>query len=218
MLSSELVKLITDQVLQVLQNQKKELLVPVGVSGRHVHLCKEHLEALFGQGYELEPLRMLNQPGEFAAKETVTLVGANKRALENVRVLGPLRSRTQVELSKTDAVYLGINPPWRPSGHLEQAEAISLVGPKGCVYLPNGVILAQRHIHMPQETAQLWGLKDNQRVSVEALTERPLTFHDVQVRVGSNFKLEIHLDTDDANAAGLTNGSFVKVLLGGEGV
>lgn len=215
MLNSELIKVITNQVMTVIRSDTDSL-VPVGVSGRHVHLSLGDMEILFGKGYELEPLRDLKQPGEFAAKETLVLVGPKKRAMENVRVLGPLRPKTQVELAKTDAILLGLNPPWRVSGQLDGSESVCLVGPKGCVYLENGVIIAQRHIHMPCKTAMSLGLKDNQRVSVASQTERPLIFQDVQIRTGENYKLEIHLDTDDANAAGLSNGSFVKVLLGGE--
>lgn len=215
MVNPELVKTITDQVMMIL-GSGADLTVPVGVSVRHVHLSSGDMEILFGKGYELHPLRDLAQPGEFAAKETLTLVGSNKRAIENVRVLGPVRTRTQVEISRTDAVFLGLNPPWRESGKLDTSESICLVGSKGCIYLENAVIIAQRHIHMPIKTALLWGLKDNQRVSVAAKTERPLVFQDVQVRVGDKYVLELHLDTDDANAAGLSNGSSVKVLLGGE--
>ena len=215
MVNPEIVKQITAQVMAIIGTDI-DLRVPVGVSVRHIHLSSENMEILFGKSYELHPLRDLIQPGEFAAKETLTLVGSNKRAIENVRVLGPLREKTQVELSRTDAVFLGLNPPWRGSGKLDGSESVCLVGPKGCVYLENGVILARRHIHLPTKTALLWGLKDNQRVSVAAQTERPLIFQDVQIRTGDNYTLEIHLDTDDANAAGLSNGSFVRVLQGGE--
>ncbi|MGI6285050.1 phosphate propanoyltransferase [Neomoorella humiferrea] len=209
-----LVKRITEEVLARLHD-KNTLRVPVGVSVRHVHLSAADLATLFGLNYELQPLREL-QPGEFAAKETVTLVGKNLRTLENVRILGPVRFQTQVELSRTDAIYLGLDPPWRASGQLQGSESICLVGPCGSVYLPEGVILARRHIHMPEHVARQWGIKDNEEVSVIAETERPLIFQGVQVRVGSRYRLEIHLDTDDANAAGLKNGSTVRVLLGGE--
>ena len=162
---------------------KKEPGIVVGVSNRHVHLSKEDLEVLFGKGYQLTPVKDLRQPGQFAAKETVTIVGP-KGAIENVRVLGPIRKETQVEISRTDAFKLGLNPPVRDSGDLDGTPGIVIVGPAGVVVKNRGVILAKRHIHMHPKDAQHYGVKDKDivRVIVEK-GERRLIFDDVLVRV-----------------------------------
>lgn len=189
------------------------MVLPVGVSVRHVHVSAEDLEVLYGPGYRLTPLRDLYQEGEFAAKEVVALVGPRMRALENVRILGPMRSRTQVEVSRTDAVYLGINPPVRASGDLIGSSPITLVGPKGTLILPEGAIIANRHIHMGLDDAQHFGVTDNQLVQVEVLGDKGLVFNNVQVRVKESFRLEMHLDTDDANASGITTGAEARLLV-----
>lgn len=189
------------------------MVLPVGVSVRHVHVSAEDLEVLYGRGYRLTPLRDLYQEGEFAAKEVVALVGPRMRALENVRILGPMRSRTQVEVSRTDAVYLGINPPVRASGDLIGSSPITLVGPKGTLILPEGAIIANRHIHMGLDDAQHFGVTDNQLVQVEVLGDKGLVFNNVQVRVKESFRLEMHLDTDDANASGITTGAKARLLV-----
>ncbi len=189
------------------------MVLPVGVSVRHVHVSAEDLEVLYGPGYRLTPLRDLYQEGEFAAKEVVALVGPRMRALENVRILGPMRSRTQVEVSRTDAVYLGINPPVRASGDLIGSSPITLVGPKGTLILPEGAIIANRHIHMGLDDAQHFGVTDNQLVQVEVLGDKGLVFNNVQVRVKEFFRLEMHLDTDDANASGITTGAKARLLV-----
>ncbi|NLJ86570.1 MAG: phosphate propanoyltransferase, partial [Firmicutes bacterium] len=134
-------------------------------------------------------------------------------ALENVRILGPMRSRTQVEVSRTDAVYLGINPPVRASGDLIGSSPITLVGPKGTLILPEGAIIANRHIHMGLDDAQHFGVTDNQLVQVEVLGDKGLVFNNVQVRVKESFRLEMHLDTDDANASGITTGAEARLLV-----
>ncbi|WP_406678571.1 phosphate propanoyltransferase [Moorella sp. ACPs] len=185
--------------------------VPVGVSGRHVHLTKEHLQALFGPGYELTKVRDLVQPGEFASKETVTVVGP-KGVLEKVRIIGPLRSYTQVELSRTDCFKLGVNPPVRDSGDHEGSPGCVLVGPAGVVTLNRGVIMALRHIHLPTNEARRYGLKDKDRVNVQVGGERGLVFQNVLVRVHPNYRLEFHVDTDEANACLLNNDDIVQVL------
>lgn len=187
--------------------------IPVGVSNRHLHLSKEHLEILFGKGSQLTPYRDLLQKGEYAAEQTVSLVGPRMRALENVRILGPVRSESQVEISMTDAYYLGIRPPVRPSGNHEGSEGILIVGPVGHVKLESGVIRANRHMHLSDHDAAALGLKDNDRVLVKVDGDRPLIYYDVQVRVRESFVAEMHLDTDDANAAGLRNGDRVKIIL-----
>ena len=186
--------------------------LPVGVSVRHVHISQGDLEILYGPGHQLTPLRDLYQEGEFAAKEVVALVGPKMRALENVRILGPVRSRTQIEVSRTDAIYLGIDPPVRQSGDLKGSSPITLVGPKGTLVLQEGCIVANRHIHMSPSDAERFGLEDNDLVQVEVLGEKGLIFNNVQVRVKDNFRLEMHLDTDDANASGITTGALARIL------
>lgn len=185
--------------------------VPVGVSGRHVHLTREHLQTLFGPGYELTKIKDLVQPGQFAAKETVTVVGP-RGVLESVRVLGPLRSYSQVEISRTDSFKLGVNPPIRESGDHEGSPGCVLVGPAGVVSLKEGVIIALRHIHMHTSDAKRYGLKDKDLVTVQVGGERGLVFTNVLVRVNPNFRLEFHVDTDEANACLLNNSDMVQVL------
>jgi putative phosphotransacetylase len=187
--------------------------VPVGISNRHIHLSKGDLATLFGPGYELTVAKDLSQTGQYAAEETVTLVGP-KGVLQRVRVLGPLRSQTQVEISRTDCFALGVKPPVRDSGDLSDSPGIVVVGPAGCVQLSEGVVLAKRHIHMTPAEAEKFGLKDKDCVKV-AVTEgpRPLTFDQVLVRVRDDFVLELHLDTDEANAACLRNGQEVDVIV-----
>ncbi|HBT47988.1 MAG TPA: phosphate propanoyltransferase [Peptococcaceae bacterium] len=191
---------------------KTLLEVPVGVSGRHVHLTPEHFRILFGPEATLTKIKDLVQPGEFAARETVTVVGP-KGVLENVRIIGPLRPYTQVEVSRTDCFRLGVNPPVRDSGHLEDTPGCVLVGPAGVVTLEGGVIIPLRHIHMPSEEARRYGLKDKDTVDVVVEGERGLVFKNVLVRVHSNFRLEFHIDTDEANACLLTNGNKVKAIV-----
>lgn len=185
--------------------------IPVGVSVRHCHITQEHLEVLYGPGHQLTKLRDL-QPGEFAAKEVVALVGPKMRTLENVRILGPCRNQTQVELARTDAIVLGLNPPVRRSGDLVGSSAITVVGPKGILTLPEGCIVANRHIHLPSSDARRFGVGDNDLVSVEVCGEKGLVFHQVQVRVNDSFVLQMHLDTDDANAAGITCGARARIV------
>ncbi|MBC7333730.1 MAG: phosphate propanoyltransferase [Actinobacteria bacterium] len=183
-----------------------------GVSVRHVHLSREHVDVLYGKDYKLQILRELYQPGTYAYKETVTIVGPKLNAIQNVRILGPLRDRTQVELAKTDCIILGIDAPVRASGDLEGSASAVLIGPKGAVYLSEGVIRANRHIHLSQEDADYFGIKDNQLVDVRVGGPKGLTFNNVQVRVSPEFKSEMHVDTDDANAADLVNGSLVEIV------
>ena len=191
--------------------------VPVGISARHLHVSQEHLEILFGKGHQLTPYRDLLQKGEFAAQETVTLIGPRMRAMEKIRILGPVRPVTQVELALTDAIYLGVRPPVRPSGNHESSCGILVVGPVGSVELESGVIRANRHIHISTVDANAMGLNDNDKVLVRVdKADRPLIYYDVQVRVKDQFVAEMHLDTDDANAAGVRNGDRVKIILENE--
>lgn len=182
-----------------------------GVSVRHVHLCREHLDVLFGKGYELAVLRDLYNPG-FAAREAVTIVGPKLNAIQNVRILGPLRTKTQVELAKTDCIILGIDAPVRPSGETSGTASAVLIGPKGAVYLAEGVIRANRHMHLSTDDAAYFGIKDNQVVDVRVGGPKGLTFNNIQVRVAPDFKTEFHVDTDDGNAADIINGTLVEIV------
>jgi putative phosphotransacetylase len=185
--------------------------VPVGISNRHIHLSQEHLEVLFGPGYELTVKKDLSQTGQYAAEETLIIEGP-KSSMKNVRILGPVRKETQVEISRTDAFGLGLKPPVRDSGFLEDSPGLKLIGPKGEVELDKGVIIAQRHIHMNEADAEAFGVKDKDIVSVRVGGERGLIFDNVLVRVRGDFVLEMHIDTDEANAAMLNNGQMVEVL------
>lgn len=186
--------------------------IPVGISNRHIHLNKEDLETLFGKGYELTPIKELSQPGQYACKETLTLVGPSMRSIENVRVLGPLRKQSQVEISMTDSFVLKVKPPVRESGKTEGSAPVIIVGPKGIVSLKEGCIIANRHIHMSPADAAHFGVKDGDYIDVDAFTgTRKTRWFDVQIRVNDAFRLEMHVDTDDANAVGFKNGSKVTV-------
>ena len=208
-------KAVADLVCRVLSGMTetaREKTVPVGVSNRHIHLTREHLDILFGKGYELTPLKDLSQPGQYACKELLTIVGPSLRPIENVRVLGPLRKQSQVEISRTDSFVLKVKPPVRESGKLDGSAGITFIGPKGVVSLAEGCIIANRHIHMSVEEGAAFGLKDGDYVTVEADGERRTRFYDVQVRVNEAFRLEMHIDTDDANAAGIGNGAKVRIV------
>jgi len=194
------------------QNPDSCLHLVVNVSARHVHLCPEHIEVLFGKNYNLTPIRDLMQPGEFAAKEQVIVVGP-KGILQNVRVLGPSRKTTQVEISKTDAYVLGLNPPVKASGTHEDTPSCILVGIMGGLKLDKGLILAERHIHMPQNIAEKIGLKDRQMVKVRTEGKRKVIFENVLIRVSPDFVLEMHVDTDEANASGVENGDMVCLMI-----
>lgn len=176
--------------------------VPIGVSNRHIHLSQNDLETLFGAGYQLKPWRDLSQPGQFAAAETI-IIGGPKGCIDRVRVLGPVRKQTQVEISRNDGYQLGINPPLRESGNLAGSAAVTVIGPRGSVQLKEGLIIAQRHIHMTPADAAQYGLADGATVQVRLGGERSLVFDRVVVRVNDQFKLEFHLDLDEANAAAL---------------
>ena len=184
--------------------------VPVGISNRHVHICRKDLGVLFGPGADLTVMKPLSQPGQFAAEEKVTLVGP-KRSLEGVRILGQMRSYTQVEISRTDAYYLGLEAPIRDSGDLEGTPGLILKGPCGELKLELGVIIARRHIHMTEQDAEQFKVRDKDLVQVLVEGPRPVVFADVLVRVDNTFALEMHIDTDEANAAFLVNGQKVKV-------
>jgi propanediol utilization protein len=186
-------------------------MMPVAISARHVHLTEAVIETLFCDNYRLHTHSDLAQPGQFAAEESVTLVGPHGR-IPHVRIVGPPRSVNQVELSRTDAIALGINAPVRESGDLAGTPGIVLEGPRGSVKLDSGVICALRHVHMcPEEAARL-GFKDQDRIQVSAQSgDRQMLFQNVVVRVSPTYRLEMHLDTDEGNAAGLHSGDYVQL-------
>ncbi len=186
--------------------------VKIGISQRHIHLSREHLDILFGKGYELTKKKTL-MGREYASEETVTLVGPSLKAIEKVRVLGPVRKNTQVEISRTDTFVLKVSPPVRPSGDVKGSERIVVVGPKGSVYLKEGVIIANRHIHLTPDYALKHEIKDGDYVDVICHgKEKTTKFYDVQIRVRDDFNVEMHIDTDDANSAGLKNGDMVTLV------
>ena len=186
--------------------------VPVGVSNRHIHLNQADLETLFGEGYQLTPFKDLSQPGQYACKELLTIVGPSLRPIENVRVLGPLRSKSQVEISATDSYVLKVKPPVRESGNLTASAGVTIIGPKGVVRLNEGCIIANRHIHMSPSDAAKFNVKDGDFVVVDVKGKRRTRWYDVQVRVSEDFRLEMHVDTDDANATGIGNGCKVQIV------
>ena len=192
----------------VVQQQK----IPVGVSARHAHVTQEHLEILYGEGHQLTVHAPLYQPGAFAAKETLTVVGRRMQAIEGLRILGPVRDYSQVELAQTDAIRLGLNPPIRDSGDLAGSEAIVLIGPQGSIHLEEGAICATRHIHMTPQDAENWGIREGDLLTVRIPGERALTFENIHPKISPSYVPQMHLDTDDANAAGLRGGEGVELL------
>lgn len=203
---------IANAVARAIKNSDSKMTVPVGISNRHIHLTREHINILFGKDYQLQPLKELSQPGQYACKEFVTIIGPSLRPIEHVRVLGPERKSSQVEISRTDSYQLKVKPPVRESGDVKASAPITVIGPCGVVALDEGCIIANRHIHMSEEDGAAFGVRDGDYVTVDAEGERRTRFYDVQVRVSNNFRLEMHLDTDDANAAGLKNGDRVVVV------
>ena len=184
----------------------------VETSARHLHVTREVLDILFGEGYELHVKKMLSQPGQFASEEKVQVKGP-KGAFPAVSILGPLRSATQVELSLTDCRTIGVTAPVRESGSIEGTPGCELIGPKGSVVIDKGVIAAKRHIHMTPEDAKAFGVENGSIVNVKVNCSRPLVFGDVVVRVSDKFKLAMHVDVDECNAAGLApdaKGEIVK--------
>ena len=209
------IELITRLVMESMSKQEQKqgagYMVPIGVSARHIHLTQADLEVLFGPGYQLTKKKEL-MGGQFASNELVTIVGLKLRAIENVRILGPCRSKSQVEISATDAIKLGVNAPVRESGDIAGSAPIALVGPKGALYLKEGCIVAARHIHMSPADAKAAGVHDGDYVSVKADNERGTVFNNVKIRVDDSFTLEMHIDTDEANAAKIATGDSVMIL------
>ncbi len=211
MTKEELTRLITVDTCLAVREQTGQGFVPVGVSNRHVHLTRKDVEQLFGSGYRLHVRKALSQPGQFACDETVDLVGP-RGTIERVRVLGPERNATQIEISLTDATKLGITPPVRMSGDIAGSPGILLRGKTGSVEAKEGLIVAARHIHISSEQAKIYGLKNGEFVRVRVSGGRALVFEEVAVRCGDGHDLEMHIDFDEANSAGLANGSIVEIL------
>lgn len=218
-LVEEITKLVIAELKQhhmlqdtALQSKPLAPYVPVSVSARHVHLQQEHVDILFGKGYQLTKDRDISQPGQYACQETVTLMGPGGK-ISNVRALGPLRKQTQVEVARSDARVLGISPPVRHSGDLKGSAPIVIIGPKGTVRLKEGCIIADRHIHMTPQDAQAYGVYNSQKVSVLVEGEKGGIMNQVTIRVRDDYALDMHIDTDDANAFGLTGNEYVKIIL-----
>lgn len=213
----QLIELVTEEVLRQIQKTgkmpdvDKTAKIPLGISNRHVHISSDDLTTLYGQGQQLTGMKDLSQPGQFVSEQTVTLVGP-KGVIEKVRVLGPVRDKTQVEISVSDCFKLGIQAPIRDSGDLSGSAPVTLVGPVGSVTLPEGCIIAARHIHMHPRDAERYGVRDGDRVNVKSSGPRGIVFNEVLVRVNDNYYLEMHLDIDEANAASLVNGDRLKIM------
>lgn len=184
----------------------------VNISARHMHMTRADLQTLFGPGAELTVYRWLYQPGEFASEQQVTVIGPRRRVIENVRILGPLRGHTQLEISATDAVALGVDAPVRPSGQIEGTPGCLVLGPKGMIELKQGVIRAERHVHMSPADAAVYGFADRQYVKLRVDSDCATTFERVLCRVDEKFLLEVHLDTDEGNACNLVNAMSVELL------
>ncbi len=220
MREDDLFNLIVDEVVRNIQGELPRSepatdangypTIPLGVSNRHMHLSRETLEILFGPGAQLESYRDLFQPGEFAAKQTVTIVGSKMRAIQNVRILGPLRNYDQVEISLTDAISIGVKAPVHDSGNLEGAAPLTLVGPEGSVFLRNAAIIASRHVHMTNADAAVFGIKDGDRIKVRIPGIKGTVFENVLVRTNDSWKMQLHLDTDEANAANVRCNTHVE--------
>lgn len=198
----EQIQLLTEQLVH-------RLFVELEASGRHVHVTREQAQTLFGHG--LTPKRPLSQPGQYLANERVTVVGPKGR-FENVAVLGPERKEAQVEISLTDGRTLGLEAPVRLSGDVSGTPGVTLIGPAGTLTLNQGVIAAQRHIHLTPEDARNFGVKDKQVVKLQTFTARPVIFQDVAVRVSPEFASYVHLDYDEANACGFAKGDLGRIL------
>ena len=219
----ELIDIIVKSIHAILQSEPRggnstpdsglqSLRIPLGISNRHIHLTSKTFHQLFGDKAELASMRPLYQPGEFASIHTLTIVGPKLRSIPGVRILGPLRNYDQVEVSLTDAIFLGIDPPVTNSGNLNDAAPLTLVGPNGSVYLEKCAIVANRHLHMTTNDAERLGVKEGVYCKVRIGGEKPTVFENVLVRTNDNWRIQIHLDTDDANAANVREETFVEFL------
>lgn len=205
-------QIVREIVLRQLGGPAGKPQLVVSISARHVHVTDEDCQRLFGPGRTLTPAKDLYQDGYYAAEETVMLVGPRRRMLPSVRILGPARSATQVELAFTDGISLGIDLPVRQSGDVEGTPGCTLIGPAGSLDLKQGVIRAERHVHMGPEDAAFYGVKDGDRMSLRVNSPCRTVFENLLVRVGKGIKLEVHLDTDEGNAADLENAVSVELL------
>jgi putative phosphotransacetylase len=212
--NSQLIEELVRRALAELDRQDADS-VPIGVSARHVHVTAEHFMALFGESRSLKPFRPLNG-GQYASDCQVALVSPALKSFENVRIIGPFRKETQVEISRTDARFLKVDPPVRPSGELAGTPGLTLVGPVGSVTIPRGLIIANRHLHLPPSFANRLGLKDNDYVDCGLEGERKTVFCGVQVRVDPSFAPEMHIDADDSNSAGISLKAYAKILKKGD--
>ncbi|WP_016991931.1 phosphate propanoyltransferase [Lysinibacillus boronitolerans] len=214
-MQENLVQKIVEEVLQqVLKNQSSpphDGKIPIGVSARHVHLAQAEVEQLFGENYQLTPKFELSQPGQFAAEETVVIAGP-KGSIERVRILGPARSLSQVEVSWTDAMKLGLKPPLRISGDIQGSSPVTLIGPKGSVVLKEGLIIAQAHIHMSPADSARFQVADGQSVQIKVEGIRPIILSNVVIRVSERYRLEMHIDTDEANAGLIQQGTLAEIV------
>jgi len=206
----QLIEIVTQAVIKELSTRDDDK-VPVGISVRHIHLTRSNIDWLFGRNYQLTPKKALSQPGQFACEECLDVIGP-KGVLTKVRVLGPERNATQVELSQTDCRTIGISAPVRDSGDLDGTPGIKLRGPLGEIEIPKGVIIADRHIHMSPADAERFGLKDGDRVKVKIDGVKPGVMEHVLIRSGEKHRLDMHIDTDDGNAFMLKQGQLVTVL------
>ncbi|QUH26791.1 phosphate propanoyltransferase [Serpentinicella alkaliphila] len=188
-----------------------EKMLPIALSNRHIHLSKEHVDILFGKDYELTKMKDLSQPGQFASNEKVDVVGP-KGTIKGVRVLGPTRPNTQLEISLADGFILGVNPPIKDSGDIVGSPGAKLVGPNGEVELSEGIIAAARHIHMGLDDAKKFDVVDKEKVKIKTPGERSLIFENVLVRVNEAYDLEMHVDVDEGNAANVKNGDMVELI------
>ncbi|MFA5747668.1 MAG: phosphate propanoyltransferase [Candidatus Absconditabacterales bacterium] len=185
--------------------------VPIGISNRHIHLTKSDVNKLFGEGYELNNIKNISQPGQFACKETVILQGP-KGKLENVRVVGPSRKFSQIEIMAGDNFVLGTNAPIKVSGDIKDAESVKVIGPKGEVEMANCMIVAQRHLHCTVDEAKKFGFKDGDVISIKINGIRGLTFENVAVRARDDYALDFHIDIEEANAAGVKVGDWGEII------
>lgn len=208
-MDKEKIRVLVEEIVRAQLQQSKQ--VPIAASNRHIHLSPEHVDRLFGKGFKLNKLKDLSQPNQFAAKETVTLIGP-KGQIQNVRVLGPARGNTQVEVSLFDGFTLGVKPPIRNSGDIKGSEAITIQGPRGQVTINEGLICAARHIHMHTSDGEAFGVSDGDRVQVKVEGERGVVFSNVLIRISPKYKLEMHIDIDEANAANIKNGQIGEIV------
>lgn len=211
----KLIDMITETIYKEIKPKEESshlFSIPVEISNHHVHLTRDSLDILYGKDYELTKLRDLSQPGEFASNEQVSLVGANMKIIEKVRILGPLREYTQAELSITDGYFLGLDLPTRISGNTKDSPPITFIGPKGVLTLSEGAIRAARHIHMTPKDAEYYQVKNGDRVKVEVSGEHGVIYKDVVIRVSEKSKLAFHLDTDEANAGNIKGTGLARIL------